>query len=280
MTRSPADLRIPVRRMDFEFPAQLPKYWYRGNPWLTHFFNGMSAVFPDGERFFIDTVRNYQDQLTDPELKKHVRAFIGQEANHGKEHEAFNEQIEQQHGAPMSRIAKYVKGRLARMRRDLSKERQLAVTIALEHFTAILANQLLENPEVMADLEATYGDMFVWHAVEETEHKAVAYDVYQQVSGDYATRVRAMAITTVMFTVHQFAFMTWMVARDGKLGDLKGFAEMVRFLLVEPGPMRKMARDYLDYYKRDFHPWQHDNRALIGERVEEYRRKELRAAAA
>jgi predicted metal-dependent hydrolase len=272
------DLKIPVRRMDFQFPADMPKYWYKGNPWLTHFFNGMSAVFPDGERFFIDTVRNFQPQITDPELTRQVRAFIGQEANHGKEHEAFNELLEQQHGVPISRIVGYIKKRLTRMRADLSRERQLAVTIALEHFTAILANQLLENPEVMSELDAVYGDMFMWHAVEETEHKAVAFDVYQQVSGDYATRVRAMAITTVMFTLHQFAFMTWMVARDGKLGDIKGFVGMVRFLLVDPGPMRRMLRDYLDYYKPDFHPWDHDNRGLITHYVENFRARELRAA--
>lgn len=273
-----ADLRIPVRRMDFSFPADLPKYWYKGNPWLTHFFNGMSAVFPDGERFFIDTVRNYQDQITDPALKQQVRAFIGQEANHGKEHEAFNSLLEEKHGVPITRITSYIKKRLTRMRAELSKERQLAVTLALEHFTAILANQLLENPEVMAELDAAYGDMFMWHAVEETEHKAVAFDVYQQVSGDYATRVRAMVITTVMFTLHQFAFMTWMVARDGKLTDVRGFVGLVRFMLVDPGPMRRMLRDYLDYYKRDFHPWDHDNRVLIGRYVEYFRNKELRAA--
>lgn len=274
----PSDQRIPVRRMDFDFPADLPRYWYKGNPWLTHFFNGMSAVFPDGERFFIDTVRNYQEQVTDPVLKQQVRAFIGQEANHGKEHEAFNRLLEERNGVPVSRIVGYVKQRLARMREQLSQERQLAVTIALEHFTAILANQLLENPEVMADLDAAYGDMFTWHAVEETEHKAVAYDVYQSVGGSYANRVRAMAITTVMFSLHQFAFMTWMVARDGKLTDIKGFAEFVRFMLVDPGPMRRMLRDYLDYYKRDFHPWDHDNRALIARHVEFLRAKELRAA--
>ncbi|MFZ5757671.1 MAG: metal-dependent hydrolase [Pseudomonadota bacterium] len=280
MSKLSAGVRVPVRRMDFDFPADMPRYWYRGNPWITHFMNGLSAVFPDGERFFIDTVRNFQDRIDDPELQKQVRGFIGQEANHGKEHEAFNHLLEDRFGLPISRIAGYVKRRTDRMRSSLSKERQLAITIALEHFTAILANQLLENPEVMAELEAAYGDMFMWHAVEETEHKAVAYDVYQQVSGNYAIRVRAMAITTVMFTAHQFAFMLWLVARDGKLTDLKGLAGLVKFLFIEPGPIRKMARDYLDYYKRDFHPWQHDNRALIGNRVEQLRSKELRSAAA
>ncbi|MFZ5723433.1 MAG: metal-dependent hydrolase [Pseudomonadota bacterium] len=265
--------------MDFRFPDDMPRYWFRGNPWITHFLNGLSAVFPDGERFFIDSVRHFQDRIEDPELKKQVRGFIGQEANHGKEHEAFNALLEKRFGVPMSKISTYVLKRMARLRREMSPERQLAATIALEHFTAILANQLLQHPEVMDELEATYGEMFMWHAVEETEHKAVAFDVYQQVSGDYGMRVRAMAIATVMFTAHQFAFMLWFVTRDGKLTDLKGLAGLVKFLLIEPGPMRKMLPDYLDYYKRDFHPWQHDNRALIGAMVEKLRDRELRSAA-
>ena len=46
--------------------------------------NALSTTFPDGERFFIDSVRNFQDQIKDPKLQKDIRAFIGQEANHGK----------------------------------------------------------------------------------------------------------------------------------------------------------------------------------------------------
>ncbi|MFP5440056.1 MAG: metal-dependent hydrolase [Gammaproteobacteria bacterium] len=279
MTSLSAGIRIPVRRMDYQFPADMPRYWYRGNPWLTHFMNGLSAVFPDGERFFIQSVRNYQDRIDDPVLQKQIRNFIGQEANHGKEHEAFNTLLEERFGVPMSRIAAYTKRRLGKAQERVPKVRQLAMTAALEHFTAIMAHQLLENPDVMEGLEAAYGDMFMWHAVEETEHKAVAYDVYQQVSGDYAIRVQTMAVATVMFLAHQFAFMTWMVARDGKLGDIKGFIDLVKFLYVEPGPLRKMFGDYIDYYRRDFHPWMHDNRALITKRVEELKNKELRSAA-
>lgn len=275
----PASTRVPVRRMDFDFPVDMPRYWFRGNPWITHFLNGLSAVFPDGERFFIDSVRHFENRIEDPELRQQVRGFIGQEANHGKEHEAFNRLLEDRFGLPMSKISAYVLRRMKRLRGGMSAERQLAATIALEHFTAILANQLLEHPEVMDELEAAYGEMFMWHAVEETEHKAVAYDVYQQVSGDYGMRVRAMAITTVMFTAHQFAFMLWFVARDGKLTDLRGLAGLVKFLLVEPGPLRKMLPDYFAYYRRDFHPWQQDNRVLIAALVEKLRAKELRHAA-
>lgn len=278
MNHAATDIRIPVRRMDFAFPDDMPRYWYKGNPWITHFMNSLSSVFPDGERFFIDTVRHYQGEITDPELQKQIRAFIGQEAHHGKEHEHFNALLEERFGVPTSKIAGWAKNGLAMAKKRLSPPGQLAITIALEHFTAILASQLFNHPEIMEELDAAYGEMFLWHAVEETEHKAVAFDVYQQVDGRYWVRALTMVRTTIMFLGTQFAQTAWLVARDGKLTDVKSFVEFLRFLWIEPGPMRRIIPEYLAYYRPDFHPWQHDNRWQIAGHVENYRRKELRAA--
>lgn len=277
------DIRIPVRRMDFDFGSDLPKYWYRGNPWITHYLNALSAVFPDGERFFIDSVRNVQGQVTDPVLLAQVRAFIGQEANHGKEHEAFNQLLEEKHGVPMASTARFTKNWLLGTARRLPKIRQLAITIALEHFTAILANQLLEQPETVEVLDAAEGRMLLWHAVEETEHKAVAYDVYQQVYGKgvlaYLVRILTMIVTTFMFFLFVTSFQQRFLWRDGETFNLRAFFGFLKFIFVKPGPLVKMLPDYLDYFRLSFHPWQHDNRVLIGQRVNELKQYELRGAA-
>lgn len=276
------DIRIPVRRMDFDFGNDLPKYWYRGNPWITHFLNALSAVFPDGERFFIHSVRNVQDQVKDPALQAQIRAFIGQEANHGKEHEAFNVLLEEKHGVPMASVARFTKSWLLGVARRLPKMRQLAITIALEHFTAILADHLLKHPEIVEDLGRAEGDMFLWHAVEETEHKAVAFDVYTAVYGRgvlaYLVRVLTMVVTSIMFLLATTVFQQRFLWRDGETLNLRAAAGFVKFLYWNPGPLLKIIPDYLDYYRPSFHPWQHDNRALIAQRIEFYRNKELRAA--
>lgn len=276
-------IRIPVRRMDFAFEG-LQRHWYQGNPWTTHFLNAMSAVFPDGERFFIDSVRNVQDRVQDPALQKEIRAFIGQEANHGKEHETFNRLLEERFGVPMSSTAGFVKRWLLGTARRLPHMRQLAITIALEHFTAILANQLLESPEIAEQLDRPEGEMFLWHAVEETEHKAVAFDVYVAVYGrgflPTFVRLMTMVITTIMFGLWIMLFQLRFLWRDGELLNLRALFGFVAFLWWKPGPLRKMLPDYLDYYRPGFHPWMHDNRALIGARVEQLSGKELRANAA
>ncbi|MFZ5723434.1 MAG: metal-dependent hydrolase [Pseudomonadota bacterium] len=275
------DIRIPVRRMDFDFDSNLPKYWYRGNPWITHYLNALSAVFPDGERFFIQSVRNVQDKVSDPVLQAQIRAFIGQEANHGKEHEAFNNLLDDRHGVPMRSTARFTKNWLLGTARRLPKMRQLAITIALEHFTAILANQLLEQPETVEILDAAEGRMLLWHAVEETEHKAVAFDVYRQVYGrgvlPYLVRILTMIVTTVFFFLFVTAFQQRFLWRDRQTLNLRAAAGFLAFIFWKPGPLTRMVPDYLDYFRPSFHPWQHDNRALIARRVEELRRYELRA---
>ena len=57
---------IKVRRIEFEFGDDIPEFWYANDPIRTLLLAGMSGGFPEGERFFIDSVRHYQDQVKDP----------------------------------------------------------------------------------------------------------------------------------------------------------------------------------------------------------------------
>ena len=175
---------IKVRRMDFEFPDDIPEFWYANDPYRTLLLTALSGTFPEGERFFVDSVRQFQDQVTDPELKKAIRAFIGQEAHHSKEHRVLNEMMERK-GYPLSKIDAFGKRGLAYLRKRLSPQRQLAMTCALEHFTAILADQLLNNREEFLDkMDPRVAKIWAWHAIEETEHKAVAFDVFRATVDD------------------------------------------------------------------------------------------------
>lgn len=268
-------LRIPVRRMDFAIPA-MARYWYNGNPWITHFLNGMSAVFPDGERFFIHAVRHFESQITDPVLQQQIRAFIGQEANHGKEHEAFNNAMAAQHrGVPLDKMMRGARHGLEWIKKKASPRRQLAMTVGFEHFTAILAHQLLERPDFVREVGGIYADLFLWHAVEETEHKAVAFDVYQAVDGGYWMRVSTMAGVSAMFVTAQLYLMYLLVKSDGKLNDWRAALGFASFILHKPGLFTRIIPQYLDFYRPGFHPWQHDNRALVSERIEQLAEYEL-----
>lgn len=275
---SKTPIPIRVRRMDYDIPA-IPRYWYHGNPWTTHFMNALSTTFPDGERFFIHAVRNFEKQVKDPELQAQIRAFIGQEANHGKEHEAFNQALITQHKLPLTSKIGFMKKALAYAKKRYSPREQLALTVGFEHFTAILANLMLEQPDLAENLDAMYGDMFMWHAVEETEHKSVAFDVFQEVDGDYFLRVKGMAMATFFFMLITMRMQYSLLKHDGKLTDWRSALGFAKFMLFKPGMMTRIIPEYLDFYRPDFHPWQHDNRHLIARHVEKLQRHELATAS-
>ena len=265
---------IPVRKMDFKFDeAKIEKFWYKGNPWTTSFVNALSAVFPDGERFFIDTVRDHKKYAKTPAMKKAVSSFIGQEGHHGKEHENFNKLMEKKFDVPMSIVAKRTKYFLGANRKLLPKQYSLAITLALEHFTAIFADWLLKNPEFATDLNGAHGEMFLWHAVEETEHKAVAFDLYKAAYDDDAVRRLMMIYTTAFFLSQHVMNSLWFVSREGEFFDWKSFIGLQKFLFAKNGMFYGVAPDWLDYFKRGFHPWDHDNRHLIEPYIREYASK-------
>src|SRR5579875_232458 len=171
---------VYTRRIAFAYPpASLERHYVNGDLVMSHVVSVLSAMFPEGEDFFVRSVRKHADQVTDPELKQQVAGFIGQEVTHGREHRALNERL-QQMGYPTRRVDRMVRAGFKRNERLLPPKVQLAITAALEHYTAALAETLLSDPRAQALLgESEVRSMLLWHALEESEHKAVAFDVFQ-----------------------------------------------------------------------------------------------------
>jgi predicted metal-dependent hydrolase len=268
MRRSPAapDSEDIVRRdLHFGFEHCDLRTWHPLGVHVAHFFNALSIFFPEGEKFFIDSVRHFRDRLGSEQLDREVKGFIGQEAMHSREHRRYNAALAAA-GLPVARIEADVKHHLAMVRTHGSPANSLAVTIALEHFTAIMADVLLSD-DLLAGADRDMAAIWTWHAVEETEHKAVAYDVYQHVMGRgraaYWRRVIIMVLTTIDFWQRVFRCHFALVHGDGAARDLRGWWKLFRFLWISPGGMRKLIRPWLKYFALDFHPWQDDNSEFV-----------------
>lgn len=263
-----ASAPMPVRRdLHFRLPADRIHDWNGNGGHSTQYMNALSIFFPEGERFFIHSVRHYRDRITDPVLQQAVAGFIGQEAMHGREHSDFN-QLMADAGLPTAALEKRVTWHLERTKRLTPPSYQLAATIALEHLTAILGNQLLTEPEILDGAEPHYARLWRWHALEETEHKAVAFDVWKTVMkpglGEYLLRVGALIVATLMFSVLVASFYRRMVkaAPRTKSGDGR---RLLRMLFLQPGLYWKLMPDWFAYFKPRFHPWQQDNREFLKE---------------
>jgi predicted metal-dependent hydrolase len=260
---------IPVRRLDFDFGADIPASWADGNAMITSLMAGLSAVFPPGERFFIDSVRHYAKEVTDPDLKQRIRGFIGQEANHTKGHLAFNRFLDAR-GFDVGAIERFVEGRLQALRRDGSPEANLARTVALEHMTALLASAVLEDEDFLEDSHPTIAAFWKWHAIEEIEHRSVAFDVYRACVDDEPLRRRTMAFVTVLFCSLSAIRTVVMMKRTGHLLDAPAWAGGLNRLLGRRGVLRRAFPLYRAYYRRSFHPDQHDNRHAVERARDKY----------
>lgn len=253
---------IKPRRMAFDTDAPMNKYTFDNNSLVSTFFYALSALFPDGERFFIHSVRNYQDEIEDPVLRQQIRGFIGQEAHHGHSHEALNDSIERM-GFPMGSITARLQKRVAFLKRRLGRKRQLALTVAMEHFTASMAEFLLKNPEILDKVDPTIRKMLIWHAVEEIEHKAVAFDVYRLKVNNERLRKRVMVISMAGLFARIAYYQFLLLRADGHWPRWREWVDATRFFWGKKGILRDNVHSMKLFFQDGFHPWDIDQHDLI-----------------
>lgn len=272
--------KITPRKLQFEFADTLPLDWYQGNPAILRLCNVISLTFPAGEQFFIDSVKYYQGQITDLNLKAAMAGFIGQEALHRKQHGRCNQVLITKD----SGLAKFEKipGRVLNLVRYLPHRTQLAVTCALEHFTALFAHQLLVTPSFKNNAHPVFGRLWIWHAIEESEHKGVCFDVYQAVAGGilgYLERCLIMITTSLVFLVMiSLGFCLSSAPKAAPSVGVKPKAQakqklgsgLWKMFFGQEGLVREIIWPYLIYFMPNFHPWQLDNTELVERWKREY----------
>jgi predicted metal-dependent hydrolase len=257
--------QVVPRELDFSVPSDTPRYWMGGDPYASHLMNVLSLTFPPGERFFMDAVRAFRSQLSDPQLLAQVRAFTTQEALHSREHRVMNDWL-RRFGIDGDAIDRMIGEDIAARRATRTPLDDLAVTCALEHFTAIMAEGWLTRDSLREAADPRVRDLWTWHAIEELDHKSVAFDVYQQVSGDYARRVRWMLRITLGFIIGVSIMHVQMMAADKQFERPQQLWQVAKSWWSYWGPRGYFTRlipAYLRYYRRDFHPWEKDDASLI-----------------
>ena len=247
---------IIPRNLQFEFDESLPVNWHGGDPAISAYFDALSLTFPIGERFFVDSVRHFAKDITDPDLKRDMKAFMSQESIHGREHETYNALMAKR-GFPVDRTQR-IMARVTKLgQRYLSPYRQLAITCALEHYTALFAEASLGTVDPFADAHPFYRDMWHWHAMEEEEHKSVAFDVFKAVAPGargYFIRTTAMVITSTMFNSIILFLTFWILAQRGELFNFRSLGRALWFHWIAPGAYPQVFMGVARYFAPSFHP--------------------------
>lgn len=238
------------------------RHWFGGSPLKSNWMNALSTTFPAAERFFIDSVRHYQDQITDPDLAAQVKGFIGQEAAHGKEHRRFNELLAAD-GYPAAEMEAKVGRIFDWVRQNPDPKVKLALTCALEHFTTILCTEVLRSPVFNDPMQGEYKRLWCWHCLEEIEHKTVAYDVYQAIGGSYRKRVVEMIHTSLALWPLLASIMFRYQRHDRRLYNLRDWWTLLTWGFIWPGLITRLVPHYFAYFKKSYHPSEMHRQDLI-----------------
>jgi predicted metal-dependent hydrolase len=257
--------KVPTRRMSFEASLRdLPRHFAGDGDLIAgHVIAALSSVFPDGEDYFVRSVRHFRDQITDPGLRRQVAGFIGQEAVHGREHRVLNDRLAQL-GYPTKQYETFTRVGLRLRERVAPAKANLAATAALEHFTATLAELVLRNEEIRTLMGAdAVRDLFVWHALEESEHKAVAFDVYRAVGGGERLRVWTMNFFRFGFVLGMGLSVVISLLGDRatyRRGNLRrSWRRFKSSPILDPALWARLK----DYNRSDFHPDDSDTTELV-----------------
>ncbi len=258
---------ITTRVPQIDWKLGFERRWNGGNPAVTHFFNALSFLFPQGEKYFIDIAKEVLGSIAhDSHFEIHlaVKSFISQESIHGNQHVQYNAVLEKQGFENI--VHGYIAQLIKRNRQNYSPLTNLANVCAYEHYTAVLGNFILSNPQILKGAQPHMALIWGWHSVEETEHKSVCFDLYKIAGGGWLRRVvRFLSVTldfNIMFTRQYF----YLLNRDGCLKPnclLGTLGKSLKFFFGWPGVVWPLLWSGLQYFSPFFHPWKHDNRSLL-----------------
>lgn len=266
-TRLPTGARPAIVPRGFRVAckAEQSRHWVRTDPFATAFFNALSAVFPHGEAFMIRSMIAWQERVPSP-LREEVSAFIEQEAGHSREHVAMNKVLVAA-GYDVEPLERKIKA-FVRFFGNSSDMTKLTATMCIEHFTAIVAAEILKNPAHLDGADDELTELWLWHAVEEVEHKGVAFDVWSYATQDwnpvkrYFVRSAAMLAVTISFFINRSLGQIELLRQDG-YGFFAAFSGIMRNGFGRGGVGRNVLGRWAHFFRPSFHPWDHDDRLLL-----------------
>ena len=252
---------LVVRRLLIDMEAPIERNWCAGEAFRTAFFDALSMSFPVGEQFFIDSVRGGFKSLPPAEQERfssEVQGFVGQEATHRRLHSLYNAHLEKR--GLVNAWEPRARGRLDQMQ-GVDIRHWLGITAANEHFTAILADWMLRNPELFGERDLRLKTLWLWHSAEESEHRSTAFDLYQALGGNERWRITWFRRVSTTFVIDTLRQTIDNLRRDGALHKWRTWTGAATFLFGKQGLVRRTFAPWREYLRHDFHPEQQDGAA-------------------
>lgn len=254
------------RKPLFRPNPQANRHWNGADAPRTWLMNAFSGILPIGEKYFVKIMREAEIRLAgNPELQAEARGFCAQEGRHSLAHREMNAVIHAQGYTWLARFPSVEDSVFSLMMRHLSNDSLLAALTACEHMTSILANELLNNPEFwLGDAEPAMAAIWIWHAVEETEHQSTCHDIYEELCGERWRLHLAMSYVTAILWLGVGGRTLAQQTQDGRLFSPRAWKDQLGYWLGKKGMLPSLAKNYFRYFAKDFHPSELRNQHLVG----------------
>lgn len=256
---------IPIRHMKFDFKAdQIDHRFYLNAELATAYFASLSIFLTYGEDLVIDTARYHRNLVDDPKLKQRITSLIGQEALHSKLHEELNNAFLQA-DLPVAMFRHWAELVFNYGFNRLPQAMKLSLMAGIEHFTAVLAEYMMNHEQIFFETsDEKQRAIWMWHMLEESEHKDIAYDVFQYLSNNYWLRIAGFfpALITILVLISAAATLVPFYRNPKNLIRLDYWQDIPRsFKLIfglKDGVYGSTWKHILDYLRSSFHPNDHD----------------------
>ena len=256
---------IPIRHMNFDFEsAKIDPKFYMNAELASAYFASLSIFLTYGEDLVIDTARYHRDLLQDARLKQRVSSLIGQEALHSKLHEELNDAYMEK-DLPVKLFRTLVGWVFEYGFNRLPQPMKLSLMAGIEHFTAVLAEYMMNHEQVFfSSQDEKQRAIWMWHMLEESEHKDIAYDVFQNLSNNYALRIAGFfpALITILVLISAASLLVPFYREPKNLIRWQYWKDMPRsFQLIfglKDGVYGSSWKHIFDYLRPSFHPNDYD----------------------
>jgi uncharacterized protein len=241
------------------------RHWLGGDPHATAFFNALSAVFPRGESFMIESLRPWQERVPG-QLADDVKNFIQQEAAHSREHASMNRALIRS-GYDITALDRAIR-KFVEFFSGTSELTKLGATMCIEHLTAIVASEMIADPRHLEGCDPEMRKLWIWHGIEEIEHKAVAFDVWMYATREWSplrrwiTRTSMISAVSFTFFINRTRGQIELLRQDG-FGGRTALLRQLHYGFKTGGIGRRILKPWARFLKPGFHPWDIDDHALI-----------------
>ncbi|WP_330253349.1 metal-dependent hydrolase [Nocardia sp. NBC_00565] len=182
---------LQVRKMRFAFADyDVPFLWNEENPAFSSMANAVSFLAIGFEKMIVNMIREAMPRITDPAVAEEADAFVRQEGQHSTAHrQHVNGLIRNYPG--LQETLNEVIGEFDRLTTDTSLDYRLAYTADLEAtFTPVFKLMLDNDSTLFRPGDDRVASLFIWHFVEEVEHRSSALIIFDSIVGSDAYRMR------------------------------------------------------------------------------------------